>query len=141
MQTQSSVLTIQRYNDSTICLFVALLLCTLVFQNSTAAENEWPAVGGDKGCLRYSSLDQINRQNVGRLQVAWTYHTGDAGKGTTIECTPIIIGGVMYVTTLASKFFALDAATGRERWKYDPYDAAREHPQPKASGGVNRGLA
>ena len=54
--------------------------------NSIAAERDWPVVGGDKGCLRYSSLNQINRRNASQLQVAWSYHTGDAGKATTIEC-------------------------------------------------------
>ena len=97
-------------------------------------------MGGDKGCQRYSKLDQINRRNVARLQVAWTYHTGDAGKGTTIECTPIVIGGVMFVTTPNSKVVALDAASGTELWKYDPYGAS-EVKQPRAAGGVNRGVA
>jgi quinoprotein glucose dehydrogenase len=119
---------------------LALVLCGLAL-NISAAGQDWPAVGGDKGGLRYSSLDQINRRNVSQLKVAWTYHTGDAGKATTIECTPLVIGGIMYVTTAASKVVALDAATCTERWKYDPYAIPREHPQPKASGGVNRGLA
>jgi quinoprotein glucose dehydrogenase len=122
-------------------LSLCLLLSLLALQNVRAAGYDWPVVGGDSGGLRHSSLDQINRKNVSQLQVAWTYHTGDAGKSTTIECTPIVIGGVMYVTTAASKVVALDAATGSEKWKYDPYARVVEHPQPKASGGVNRGVA
>ena len=80
----------------------------------------WTRSHGDNGGTRYSALQRINRQNVTNLQVAWTYHTGDAGKGTTIECTPIVIGGVMFVTTPTCRVVALDADTGRERWKYDP---------------------
>jgi quinoprotein glucose dehydrogenase len=117
-----------------------LLFSTFGILSCLAADKDWPAVGGDKACSRYSSLAQINRENVTRLQQAWTYHTGDAGKGTTIECTPIVIGGIMYVTTAKAKVVALEADTGRELWKYDPYDGV-EINQPRASGGVNRGLA
>src|SRR5437016_3878634 len=85
------------------------------FGLAAGTDKDWPNVGGDKGCSRYSELAQINRKNVKSLQVAWTYHTGDAGKGTTIECTPIVIGNVMYATTAASKVVALDGDSGCER--------------------------
>src|SRR3954465_280187 len=103
---------------------------------------DWPGVGNDPGCLRYSPLDQINRENVTRLKPAWTYHTGelDRRRGKTIECTPIVVDGLMYVTTGYLRVVALDAATGQERWQFDPL---KDHPfghQP-ASGGVNRGCA
>lgn len=117
---------------------IALGLFTVL--QCLAADQEWPRVGGDPGASRYSTLSQITRKNVKQLQVAWTYHTGDAGASTTIECTPIVIHGVMFVTTAQSKVVALDAATGREIWKYDPYDGVKII-QPRASGGVNRGLA
>src|SRR5882724_5489059 len=55
-----------------------VLVCALGILNSTAADQDWPAVGGDKGCSRYSTLDQINRRNVNMLQVAWIYHTKDS---------------------------------------------------------------
>src|SRR2546428_5254092 len=103
-------------------------------------EADWPNVGNDKGGMRYSTLDQINRGNVGKLQLAWTYHTGDAGTGTTIECTPLVIDGVMYVTTVKTKVAALDAATGEQRWTFDPYEGVT-NSRPRASGGVNRGVA
>ena len=77
-----------------------------------------------------------------RLKPAWTYHTGEleGRTGKTIECTPIVIDGVMYVTTGYLRVVALDAATGKELWQFDPL---KDHPfehQP-ASGGVNRGCA
>jgi quinoprotein glucose dehydrogenase len=106
----------------------------------TTKEQDWPNVGGDKGNTRYSSLKQINRKTVSGLKVAWRYHTGDAGKGTTIECTPIMIGGRLFLTTVTSKVVALEADTGRELWKYDPYEKILIR-QPRASGGVNRGVA
>jgi membrane-bound PQQ-dependent dehydrogenase (glucose/quinate/shikimate family) len=87
---------------------------------------EWRAWGGDEGGTRYSTLKQINRSNVAKLKVAWTYHTGDRSDGTenafrtAFEATPLIIDGVMYVTTPFNKLIALEAATGREIWKFDP---------------------
>jgi quinoprotein glucose dehydrogenase len=101
---------------------------------------EWPNVGNDKGGMRYSTLTGINKQNVKDLVVAWTYHTGDAGQGTTIECTPLVVDGAMYVTTVKTQVVALDAASGKQIWKYDPY-AGPAKPWIRASGGVNRGVA
>jgi quinoprotein glucose dehydrogenase len=136
--------TFQRFNVSTV-LVASLLLCAFALISPfvcRAKDTVWPTVGADKACTRYSPLKQINRSNVESLQLAWTYHTGDAGKGnsTTIECTPIVIAGVMFITTAASKVVALDAITGSERWKYDPYAGVKRN-QPRASGGVNRGVA
>lgn len=120
------------------CLAIFALFPALMW----AKDVDWTCVGGDKGCTRYSALKQINRANVSSLQLAWTYHGGDSGSGnsTTIECTPIVVGGVMFITTATSKVVALDAASGVERWKFDPYAGARRK-QPRASGGVNRGVA
>ena len=94
------------------------------------ASTDWRNVGNDKGGTRYTPLRQINRDNVKNLQVAWTYRGEGVSPGSTIECTPVVVDGVMYVTTPALKIVALDAATGRELWKYDTH-----------SGGVNRGIA
>ena len=91
---------------------------------------DWLNVGNDKGGMRFSTLKQIDRSNVAQLAVAWTYHCADASPGSTIECTPVVVDGVMYVTTPGLKILALDAATGREIWKYNTH-----------SGGVNRGIA
>ena len=108
------------------------------------ASADWPNAGNDKGGMRYSPLDQVNRENVARLRVAWTYQTGDSTPGRTIECTPLVVGGVMYVTTVDTKAVALDAATGKEIWKFDPYGPPYKPAGSrwvKASGGVNRGVA
>ena len=90
--------------------------------------------------MRSSGLRQINRDNVRDLQVAWVYHTGDSGEKTTIECTPIVVDGVMYITTAQYQSCALNAATGQEIWRFDPYEATAGK-WIKASGGVNRGVA
>ncbi len=119
-------------------LVALLLLTTMSF-----AQTDWPNVGNDKGAMRYSTLRQINRDNVKNLKVAWTYHTGDTDfeKKTPIQCTPIVVNGVMYLTTAKSKIVALDAATGKEIWKYDPYADFTPVKIYHAGGGVNRGVA
>ena len=103
---------------------------------------DWPGVGNNPGCIRYSPLDQIHRGNVSRLKPVWTYHTGElVGRpGKTIECTPIVVDGVMYLTTAYLRVVALDAATGKELWQFDPLNAHPFEHSP-ASGGVNRGCA
>ena len=68
-----------------------------------ADQVDWSNVNNDKAGTRYAGIDQINRDNVKQLTVAWTYSTGDAGPGTTIECTPLVVGGVMYLTTVRTK--------------------------------------
>lgn len=114
------------------------------YPEAVGVEADWIATNGDRAGTRYSHLDQINRKNVRKLETAWTYRTGDADplKQTNIECTPLVVEGVMYLTTCNPqiKVVALDAATGRERWKYDPF-ANRKPGRIIASGGVNRGVA
>src|ERR1700693_962572 len=126
------------------CLIVAA--CLLAFAPCAFGQSnrnvDWPRVGNDPGCMRYSELEQINRRNVAQLKPVWIYHTGElkGRTGKTIECTPIVIEGVMYVTTGYLRVVALDAATGKEFWQFDP---SKDDPSPHKpmSGGVNRGCA
>jgi quinoprotein glucose dehydrogenase len=124
--------------------------CLLLFAFSllpSSSTSDWPNYGNDKGGSRYSPLKQINRGNVKNLRAIWTYHTGDAGPSnkdnnkTTIECTPIVVNGVMYLTTVKARVIALDAATGREIWKYDPFAYLPSSKIYSSGGGVNRGVA
>ena len=112
-----------------------LRFCVLGFAATSlhaAANRDWSAYLGDKSASHYSALTQITPANVAQLEVAWTWHAGDAREDKTqIQCNPLIIDGVMYATTPQSKLVALDAATGRELWRHEPADA----------NGVNRGLA
>jgi quinoprotein glucose dehydrogenase len=84
---------------------------------STPANADWPAYLGDKGRTLYSPLNQINRSNVGQLKVAWTYDTGDKGE---YQSNNLIVGGVLYTASPTRKVIALNAADGRELWKWDP---------------------
>lgn len=101
-------------------------------------DRDWPAHGGNAGHTQYSPLDQITPQNVKQLQVAWTYHTGDARENgrSQIQCNPIVVHGVLYGTSPQLKVFALNAATGEERWAFNPFDSDSE----AHALGVNRGL-
>lgn len=91
---------------------------------------DWSQVGNDPGRTRFSPLKQINKSNVATLKAAWTFNTLDASNNSTIECTPIVVGGVMYLTTAQLRIVALDAATGKSLWIHDP-----------KSSGVSRGVA
>src|SRR5206468_657931 len=89
----------------------------------SAVSGDWPAYGRDRGGERYSPLTGITRENVVKLVVAWEYSTGEAavetGNSTSFEATPLVVDGVMYLSTPLGKVIALDAETGRERWVTD----------------------
>jgi len=122
-------------------LYCVLLLCLIGC--STAVESNdyisWSVYLGDNQSSHYSTLDQINRDNVNELEVAWTYHTGDADPdgGTQIQCNPIIIDSVLYATSARLKVFALHAATGQELWTFDPFESGAVQEGP----GINRGVS
>lgn len=80
---------------------------------------DWPVYLGGKGRSLYSSLRQINRDNVSQLEVAWIYETGDKGE---YQANNLIVDGILYTPSPKRKVIALDAATGRELWKWDPAD-------------------
>jgi quinoprotein glucose dehydrogenase len=86
---------------------------------------EWKVYGGGPESIRYSNLDQINRGNVDKLQVAWTFDTGDSFAGSEMQCNPIVAGGLLFVTTPKLRVMALDAATGKLRWSFDPNDGVK----------------
>ena len=81
---------------------------------------DWPVFGGNTDNTHYSTLHQITPANVATLQVAWTYATHDEFKGSEMQANPIVIDGVLYATSPKLRVFALDAATGRELWSFDP---------------------
>ncbi len=101
-----------------------------------AGYRHWAVYSGDWSGSKYSSLDQIHRGNVSQLRPAWIFRTGDSREHppTTIECNPIVVEGVAYLTSPSLKLLALEAATGREIWRFDPFEG-------EPGGGVNRGVA
>lgn len=97
-----------------------------LFFSLCAVAQEWPHYGGDPGGMRYSPLKQIDRANVARLRLAWTYDTGDFSDATVypsrsaFEATPLVVDGVMYVVTPFCRLIALDPETGSKLWEFDP---------------------
>jgi quinoprotein glucose dehydrogenase len=108
-----------------------------------AAEGGWPAYGGDAGGTRYSPLTLLTPANVGRLEVAWTFRTGELGQGvkdwerSAFEATPLLYAGTLYFTTSATDVIAVDAATGKLRWRHDSHSRRELH----YSDGVSRGVS
>jgi quinoprotein glucose dehydrogenase len=98
---------------------IATLTLAIALTAAQPTDVGWPQHGG-RDNIRYSPLDQINRSNVGRLQVAWTYEAGDHFKGSEMQSNPVVVDGALYITTPTLQVVALDAATGRELWKFDP---------------------
>ncbi len=89
------------------------ILCSAQSRKSA----DWPVYDGEANGDHYSSLSQINRENVKSLTEAWTYDSGERG---SLETNPIVVGGVLYALTPTHKVIALDAATGKLLWKFDP---------------------
>ena len=97
----------------------------------------WKVKGGNAEGTQYSSLSQINKDNVRSLKLAWDYKSGDADtiqNRSQIQCNPIIVDGVLYATSPILKAFALDAATGKEIWKF------KSENEGDGGLGVNRGV-
>ncbi|MBB3149486.1 quinoprotein glucose dehydrogenase [Phyllobacterium trifolii] len=100
------------------------------------AAADWPTYGGGHGAQRYSDLSQITPENVGQLKQAWVFRTGDIPKNFGVELTPLKIGDTLYGCTSRHKLFALDAATGKQKWMFDPKTPADFAPPNSACRGV-----
>ena len=112
------------------CVGLVLLCSALAARAEPPAVSDWPVTGGNAGGARFSKLHDIDRTNVGRLEVVWTYHHGDfydggwlpdyVNKGTAMETTPIVVDGRLIFTTPMNRVIALDPETGAELWTFDP---------------------
>ena len=109
-----------------------------------AVDQEWRSYGHDPGGMRFSPLKQINQSNVQDLQRAWTYHTGETnwssfsapGQIRAFESTPLMVDGVLYFTTPASRAIALDAETGKEVWVFDPFSGTTDNRRSLQNRGA-----
>jgi quinoprotein glucose dehydrogenase len=130
-----------------LTLAFAGILRSLMAASDPAADG-WSVYGHDPGGTRFSPARQITRENVSRLKVVWTAHMGDASDATSagwqdrkrsaFENTPILVDGLLYVTTPFNRVLALDPRTGGQRWVYDPLvDRTLDY----GDGLINRGAA
>jgi quinoprotein glucose dehydrogenase len=113
-------------------------------------DGDWPGFGNDPGGSQYSPLKQIRTTNVSGLKLAWVHRSGDvAARGsatgaTALEAVPIVVNDTLYYCTALNRVFALDPATGAQKWVFDPH-AARSGAAPLATqprkSGICRGVA
>ena len=104
---------------------------------NTATSNDWPTIGLDYAETRFSKLNQITAQNVGKLGLVWSYPL-ESSRG--VEATPLVVDGIMYVTASWSVVHAIDARTGKRLWSYDP-KVDKEKGYKGCCDVVNRGVA
>jgi quinoprotein glucose dehydrogenase len=108
--------------------FLVLVLLFALFYSCSGSKKKyagWEKYKGSDESLNYSSLDEVDTNNVKTLKVAWVYHSGDADSVnfSQIQCNPIIVNGSLYGTSPEMKLFALDAATGKQKWEFNPFDS------------------
>src|SRR5579864_7153067 len=131
-----------RRTCSAMLLSMASLLCASSPAQSPDA-SDWGFYGGDAFGQHYSSLDQIRRDNVAELQVAWTYRTGELGANfaraskLSFEATPVLAFGLLYLETPTNIVIALDPETGAQRWRFDPKIDRSKHYSDVAARGVS----
>src|SRR4030095_10405059 len=119
------------------------VLCLGMLRRQPSSDDEWRSYGRDYTNQRYSPLDQINTTNVSTLALAWKHDTRPAPVPPVQglfkqESTPIVANGVLYYTYPGPQVFALDAATGRELWRFNTTDNG---PIKVCCGPNNRGVA
>ena len=119
----------------------AIFICLLYFLQRK--DQEWKVNGGSTDNIKYSTLHQIDTSNVRQLKVAWIYHAEnkDEAKFGVMECNPIIINHILYGVSPRLKLFALDAATGKEKWHFDPSDSLVNKTWHRNTVNMNRGVA
>lgn len=124
-----------RINLQQSILSLALAFC-LSCQTNNTEFSTWSVYKGDATSASYSSLTQINTENVKQLKPAWVFYPNDAieiSRFEQSECNPIIIDTIMYITSARHRVYAVHAFTGKKIWDYDPFDGGK-------GGGVNRGV-
>ncbi len=111
-----------RYRTFTLYLLSFSSILFISCNPSPTENSTWEVYLGSASSSHYSSLNQIDTANVQRLVPAWTFRTGDAdtARSSQMQCNPIIIDSIMYVTSPTLKLFAIHAGTGRKIWEFNP---------------------
>ncbi len=127
-------------------ILISVLGCIIYIScnsnKNTTDYSGWIMAHGNSDGNKYSSLTDIDTANVAQLKVAWEFHTNDADTAahSQIQCNPIIIDGVIYCTSPMLKVFAIDGATGKQKWVYSPYDTITEDKKGHFNLNNNRGV-
>ena len=135
-------------NSKALLWMAAILLITLTAALPWSAAQQakpktlnWPYYGNDPGNMRYQNVDQINPSNVSQLKPAWVFYTGVHDKNASMETTPLVLNGNMYLTSGDDDVFAVNAATGSQIWAYHPTDMPPLSKLPLCCARNNRGVA
>lgn len=130
-------------------LAVAAPLSIGVHRDGSGTRTDWPYFGGDAHATKYSPLDQITKDNIRTLQVAWRWPSPDRAiegqnllwRPTKYEDTPLVVNGTLYTVTSLGLIAALDPGTGQTRWVYDPESYKAISTRPANGIYSNRGMA
>ena len=124
-----------------MCFLIAVLAsCSqLVEQKTPTSSQDWAVYQG-AGSNQATTLSEINRENVSRLELAWEYHCGDMPDYSQIQCNPLVINGLVYATSPTLDVFALNGVNGKEIWRTSPSQYLAESEIPGPGMGVSRGL-
>lgn len=133
---------IVRYVIFPCLVYLGLSSCTSATKPDAKYEG-WKVKGGTNENMRYSSLTQIDTNNVHLLDIAWTYHSEqkDSSRFGPMQCNPIIVNNILYGVSPKLKLFAVDASTGEEVWVFDPADSVANTTWHRKSVNMNRGVA
>jgi len=123
-------------------IFSAVILTSAAYL-AQKKYTDWKIFGGSGDNIKYSDLKQVDTTNINQLKVAWMYHSEnqDQSKYGPMECNPIIVNNTLFGVSPRLKLFAVDAATGKEKWHFDPADTSGNKTWARNSVNMNRGVA
>ena len=127
---------IQKQSLNILKIFIATGMLLAGCKSGSDNDRTWSVYKADANSSSYSPLDQINVSNVSQLKPAWTFSINDlpaSAQPASSQCNPIIVDGVLYATSGKRWAYAVNAATGKQIWSYDPFDGG-------GGGGVGRGV-
>ncbi|RPJ86567.1 MAG: pyrroloquinoline quinone-dependent dehydrogenase, partial [Acidobacteria bacterium] len=117
-----------------IAILLLQVVLSILLGTPQAKYRDWAVYGGGPESIRYSELDQINRDNVKNLRLAWSHDTKDTFEGSEMQCNPIIINGILYATSPKLRIIALDAVTGNLLWSFDPHEGKEVKSRTRVRG-------
>ncbi|MAI06935.1 MAG: hypothetical protein CBC47_07370, partial [Alphaproteobacteria bacterium TMED87] len=135
-------------NKILLVSIISLIMSSSVYADDHETNTNWVHFGNDSGGSQYSPLDQININNVKKLEIAWVHNSGDFKNnpgGLSFQVTPIMANDLLYYCTPFNRVFAIDPLTGDEKWVFDPHSQKGENTQPLIEGerlyGTCRGVS